>query len=75
VYSPPAWCAPEIETLPGEICHLDGGRQAARRTLVIFLHGAVAKNTTWSWNHERGLLKLAKAHKIEMLFPRSNDLG
>src|SRR5690554_2689321 len=57
---PQPWCAPEIETLPGEICYLDGGRKESRRTLVIFLHGAVAKNTTWSWNHERGLLRLAK---------------
>jgi predicted esterase len=76
---PPAFCAPDpdIEALPGNVCYLDGGREASRRTLVIFLHGAIAKNTTWSWNHERGLLRLAKAHKIEVLFPRSaeSDVG
>jgi predicted esterase len=70
---PQPWCAPEIEALPGDACYLDGGREANRRTLVIFLHGAVAKNTTWSWNHERMILKLAKAHNLEVIFPRSPE--
>jgi predicted esterase len=65
------WCAPEFESLPGDTCYLNGGRTTSRRTLVIFLHGAIAKNTTWSWNHERMMMKLAKAHNIEILFPRS----
>ncbi len=73
--APQPWCAPEIEKLPvpGEICYLDGGRKESRRTLVIFLHGAVAKNTTWSWNHERGLLRLAKGNQVEIIFPRSPE--
>jgi predicted esterase len=70
---PKPFCAPEVEALPGEICYLDGGSQPSRRTLVIFLHGAIAKNTTWSWNHERGILRLAKAAKIEVIFPRSPE--
>lgn len=68
---PQPWCAPEIESLPGDVCYLDGGRTDSRRTLVIFLHGAIAKNTTWSWNHEKGLLRLAKANHVEVIFPRS----
>ncbi|HVH41749.1 MAG TPA: hypothetical protein VM925_05380 [Labilithrix sp.] len=69
---PSSWCAPEIEALPGDACFLDGGaRNAPRHTLVIFLHGAIAKNTTWSWNHERMLLRLAKATKVDVVFPRS----
>jgi predicted esterase len=75
----PAFCAPELEAITpsGNVCYLDGGRTPARRTLVIFLHGAIAKNTTWSWNHERMLMKLARAAKIEVLFPRSpeTDVG
>lgn len=70
--TPSPWCAPEIESLPGDVCYLDGGaRGEARRTLVIFLHGAIAKNTTWSWNHERMLLRLAKSTGVDILFPRS----
>ena len=69
-----AWCAPEIETLPGDVCYLDGDvakEKSRRRTLVIFLHGAVAKNTTWQWNHMRGMQKLAKGDHVDILFPRS----
>jgi predicted esterase len=66
-----SWCAPEVEKLPGDVCYLDGRTKGPRRTLVIFLHGAIAKNTTWSWNHERQILRLAKAHGIEVMFPRS----
>jgi predicted esterase len=69
---PSPWCAPEVETLPGDVCYLDGRSKAqARRTLVIFLHGAIAKNTNWSQNHERMLLRLAKGTGVEILFPKS----
>ncbi|MCW5836610.1 MAG: hypothetical protein KIS78_29705 [Labilithrix sp.] len=69
---PTPWCAPEVEALPGDVCYLDGNSKAqARRTLVIFLHGAIAKDTSWSQNHERMLLRLAKATGIELLFPQS----
>jgi predicted esterase len=67
------WCAPEIETLPGEVCFLDGASKEAKRTLVVFLHGATAKNTTWSWNHERGLMRLAKGTGVDILYPRSPE--
>ncbi len=77
--TPAAFCAPEIEALPNDVCYLDGSKHEPnkKRTLVIFLHGAIAKNTTWSWNHERMLLKLAKGTNIEVLFPRSpqTDVG
>lgn len=69
---PSPWCAPEVETLPGNVCYLDGNsKNASRRTLVIFLHGAIAKNTNWSQNHERMMLRVAKATNIEILFPQS----
>ena len=71
---PQPWCAPEIEALPGDACYLNGAsRLAPRRTLVIFLHGAIAKNTTWSWNHERMLQRVATATNIEMIVPRSPE--
>jgi predicted esterase len=69
-----AWCAPGvdgIEALPNDVCYLDGGNREARRTLVIFLHGAIAKSSNWSWKHERMMLRVAKAMKIEILFPKS----
>jgi predicted esterase len=37
---------------------------------VIWLHGVIAKNTNWSWNHQHMLKRVAKQHGIEILFPR-----
>src|SRR6187401_3637863 len=68
-----SWCGPGFETLPGDVCYIDGRTKAPRRTLVIWLHGVIAKNTNWSWNHERMLQRVAKASGIEMLFPRAPE--
>src|SRR5689334_8781808 len=50
---PFAWCAEEIETLPNGLCYIDGrgpgADPGARRTLVIFLHGMIAKDVDWQW--------------------------
>jgi predicted esterase len=64
------WCGPDSEALPNEVCYLDGRANGQRRTLVIWLHGVIAKNTTWSWSHQHMLRRIAKQHGIEMLFPR-----
>jgi predicted esterase len=68
---PVSWCAPEVESLGDGVCHIDGGQPEGRRTLVIFLHGAIAKNVKWQWTQERALLRQAKASKFEALFPRA----
>ncbi len=72
-----AWCGPDSEALAGDVCYVDGraaapsGGKGARRTLVIWLHGVIAKNTTWSWNHQKMLRRVARQHGIELLFPRA----
>jgi predicted esterase len=71
VESKTAWCAPEVTTLSDGVCHIDGGKKSDRRTLVIFLHGAIAKDTTWQWTQERALLRQAKYVGFEAIFPRS----
>jgi predicted esterase len=68
-----AWCGSDSEALPGDVCYVDGRTKGARRTLVIWLHGVIAKNTTWSWNHQKMLRRVAKQHGIELLFPRGTD--
>lgn len=66
-----AWCGAESESLPGDVCYLDGrAKGGARRTLVIWLHGVIAKSSTWSWDHQHLLRRVAKQHGIEVLFPR-----
>jgi predicted esterase len=65
-----AWCGAEAETLAGDVCYVDGRVKGVRRTLVIWLHGVIPTNTTWSWNHQHMLRRVAKQHGIELLFPR-----
>jgi predicted esterase len=67
----PAWCAPEVEALTEDVCHVDGGDKDGRRSLVIFLHGAIAERTTWQWTQERALLRQAKQSRFEAIFPRA----
>lgn len=65
-----SWCAPGVEALPNDVCYLDGKKNGVRRTLVIWVHGVIAPNTTMSWNHEKMLDRVAKATGVEMLFPK-----
>ncbi len=67
----PAWCAPEVETLSDGVCHIDGGQRGDRRVLVVFLHGVIAKGTTWQWTQERALLRQARQSGFEAIFPRA----
>jgi predicted esterase len=71
VKAPIAWCAPEVEALSDGVCHVDGGQRGDRKTLVIFLHGMIAKDTTWQWTQERALLRQAKEAGFEAIFPRA----
>jgi predicted esterase len=68
---PLPWCAEEVETLPNGLCHIDGGQPEGRRTLVVFLHGAIAKDVDWQWLQERALLRQAKQSKFEAIFARA----
>lgn len=66
-----AWCSEETTTLPNGLCHLDGGQKDGRRTLVVFLHGAIAKDVDWQWTQEKALLRQAKQSKFEAIFARA----
>jgi len=67
----PAWCGEGTEAMASDVCYIDGRANAAgRKTLVIWLHGVIAKDTTMSHAHEKMLSRIAKATGIEMLFPK-----
>lgn len=72
---PVPWCSEETETLPNGLCYIDGRPKDAsledRRTLVIFLHGAIAKDVDWQWLQERALTRQAKQSKFEAIFARA----
>src|SRR5262245_22487050 len=66
------WCDEGVEALSDGICHINGGLpESGRRTLVIFLHGAIAKDVNWQFTQERALTRQARAGKFTALFPRA----
>jgi len=67
----PAWCAPEYDALSDGMCHVGSTDGESRRTLVIFLHGAIANDVTWQHTQERALARQAKQSHFEAIFPRS----
>jgi predicted esterase len=66
-----AWCAPEVEALASDVCHIHGGQAGSRRTLVVFLHGYVPRGTSDQWIQERILLRQAKQNGFEAIFPKA----
>jgi predicted esterase len=69
-----AWCAPETETLPGDVCYFDGNT-GERKTLVIFLHGLIAPNTTWQWTQERAIVREARLFHFAAIMPKGLPVG
>ncbi|HEU4405278.1 MAG TPA: hypothetical protein VFS43_08320 [Polyangiaceae bacterium] len=66
------WCAPELEALAGgEVCaFVPTHEMAGPRTLVIFLHGVIAPDTTWQWGQQRAAARGAQAQGFTVLMPR-----
>lgn len=64
------WCGEGVASWPGDVCHIDGRQGGERKTLVIWLHGVIGKNTHWSQDHVKMLTRVAKETKIELLFPK-----
>lgn len=75
---PIAWCAPETETLAGDTCHFDANGPAhapGRRTLVIFLHGIVPKNSDWQWMQQRAIVREARYFHFAAIMPKAPAVG
>ena len=70
--SAPAWCAPELETLPGETCFFapKDAAESASSTLVIYLHGVIKPDTTWQFTQQRAMVRHAKVHHFSVIVPR-----
>ena len=72
----PGWCAEEFDPLGDDVCHLAGTPAPdGRRTLVVFLHGVIAKNTMWQWLQERGMARIAKELHFEAIVPQAPRVG
>jgi predicted esterase len=72
----PVWCAEETEPLGDAVCNVPGTPAPdGRRTLVIFLHGVIAKNTMWQWLQERVIGRVAKELHFDAMFPQAPRVG
>ena len=72
--SPKSWCAPELEQLADSACgylpqHAPE-KASAERTLILFLHSLVPVGSTWQWEQQRTVLRIAQANGFAVLMPR-----
>jgi predicted esterase len=68
---PQPWCAPELETLPGDVCfHGHEDAVGAKRSLVIFLHGLVQQGAGWQHNQMRAAVRGGKRLGFSVVAPR-----
>lgn len=65
-----SWCAAELETLPGDVCHHATTRSDGRRTLVIFLHGLIQQGSGWQYDQQRGMKRMAERFGFSVLMPK-----
>ena len=74
--APKPWCAPEVTELSDHVCYADGGAQpSGRRTLVIYLHGALATRHGFAYMQQRAMATLAKRHSFTVLIPTGPSDG
>ena len=67
---PKPWCAPEVNELSDHVCYFDGGVPSdGRRTLVIYLHGALALTPGFQHLQQRAMGIQAKRHSFTVLLP------
>jgi predicted esterase len=75
--NPSSWCAPELDVLADGVCGYLPERATAQasnatapRTLILFLHSLVPAGSTWQWEQQRTVLRIAKANGFAALMPR-----
>ncbi|WP_437731888.1 alpha/beta hydrolase [Sorangium sp. So ce1335] len=65
------WCAPELASLPGEVCASLPAKEApGPRVLVIFLHGVVQPDSGWQWAQQRAAARVGARHGVAVMMPR-----
>jgi predicted esterase len=70
------WCAPEVKELSEKTCFFDGGApDDGRRTLVVYLHGALAMTPGFAWLQQRAMAFHAKRHGFTVVIPTGPSDG
>ncbi|MEA2749294.1 MAG: hypothetical protein QOI41_3437 [Myxococcales bacterium] len=68
------WCGPDVTTLSDHVCYVDGGPgSTGRRTLVIYLHGVLAKTPGFQYVQQRWMAQEAKLGSFTLLMPTAPD--
>lgn len=70
----PPWCAPELETLPGDVCFHPGPTADdgdGPRTLVVFLHGLVSVGVDWQHQQQRAAVRGGARNRFAVLAPKA----
>jgi predicted esterase len=74
--TPKPWCAPEVTELSDHVCYFEGGEPAdGRKTLVIYLHGALAQTPGFFYMQQRAMAIHAKKHGFTVLMPTGPSDG
>ncbi len=66
----PSWCAPELDVLSGDVCLATPERPSEPKTVVLFLHSLVSRNTSVQWEQQRTIARAARGHGMAALMPR-----
>ena len=67
---PTPWCAPELEVIQDRVCAITPEADSSNRTLVIFLHSLVGVSSSWAWEQQRLMARMAKTYGLSALIPR-----
>ena len=70
------WCAPEVTELSDHVCYFEGGTPVdGRRTLVLYLHGALATRLGFAYMQQRAMAQQAQRHSFTVLMPTGPSDG
>jgi dienelactone hydrolase len=69
-HEPTPWCAPELDVIQGGVCAYTPPAASKERTLVIFLHSLVGVGSSWAWEQQRLMARMAKTYGLSALIPR-----
>ena len=68
--APKPWCGPDVSELSDHVCFFDGGvPPGGRRTLVIYLHGALAMTPGFQYLQQNAMALHAKRLNFTVVIP------
>ncbi len=70
------WCGPDVTELSDHVCFFEGGvPSSGRRTLVVYLHGALAMTPGFQYLQQSAMALHAKRHNFTVVIPTAPSDG